>query len=126
MVATTIYSSNQTIAYAATEEQNKSVIYYFHGNFRCATCTKIETLARNVFDQNFKDNLEFKVVNVEELENRHFIQDYQLVSKALVLVKNKDGKQVDYKNLQAMWNYIRDEQSFNKWLTEEISNFLLK
>jgi len=133
VISVIIYKVNQNTAHAATEpsivEQktnNKSVIYYFHGTFRCATCMKIEESARAVFEQNFKNTLEFKAVNIEEPENRHFVEDYQLVSKSLILSKIKDGKQVDYKNLNDMWVYIRDEQKFNTWLKEEISGFLLK
>lgn len=74
------------------------VAYYFHGNFRCQTCRKIEALSREAVESGFPEDLkagrlEWRVINVEEPGNEHFIQDYQLFSKSLVLVAKEGSKQ---------------------------------
>jgi len=49
------------------------VAYYFHGNFRCPTCRKIEALSREAVESGFPEDLkagrlEWRVINVEEPE----------------------------------------------------------
>lgn len=78
---------------------------------------------------NFKDalasgKLEFKEVNVEEQENEHFVQDYQLYTKSLVLSLKKDGKEIKSKNLDKIWDYSRNKQKFINYVVEQVSAFL--
>ncbi|MFO7616170.1 MAG: hypothetical protein R6V75_02880, partial [Bacteroidales bacterium] len=40
-----------------------------------------------------------RVVNIDEPENRHFIQDFQLVTRSVVLAEYRDGEVVRYENL---------------------------
>ncbi len=46
----------------------KVIVYYFHGTFRCPTCTNMEKYSREAIETNFKKALafgkvEFKIVN---------------------------------------------------------------
>jgi hypothetical protein len=105
--------------------QSKIIAYYFHGEVRCVTCRKIESLSHDVVASDFAGplktgQLEWQVVNVELPENQHFIRDYQLVTKSLVLVRYEDGKQVGYKNLQKIWTYISNEQAFRGYVKGEL------
>ncbi len=103
----------------------KSVIYYFHSNVRCTSCLKIEKYTKEVFEENFKDKLELRIVDVQKSENKHFITDYELYAKSVVIVKIKDGKEVSYKNLDKIWNYLRDENKFKIYVKNEIDTFLM-
>jgi hypothetical protein len=110
---------------ASQAHQSKIIAYYFHGTVRCVTCRKIESLSHDVVVSDFAEPLktgllEWQVVNVDLPENQHFIRDYQLVAKSLVLVKYEDGKQVGYKNLQKIWTYINNEQSFRAYVKGEL------
>ena len=101
------------------------VAYYFHGNFRCQTCRKIEALSREAVESGFPGDLkagrlEWRVINVEEPGNEHFVQDYQLVSKALVLVAKEDSKQTRWKNLQKVWTLVGDKEEFIQYVRDEI------
>jgi hypothetical protein len=69
---------------------SKVVVYYFHGSTRCVTCRAIENFSRaavgNAFpDEIQKGRLEFQAINVEEPANEHFVDDYQLVTRSVVL-----------------------------------------
>ena len=68
--------------------------------------------------------LEFRPVNVEEPENRHFVQEYQLFSKALVLSLITDGKEIKWKNLTDVWKLARDKERFFQYVKGEIEHFL--
>jgi hypothetical protein len=103
--------------------------YYFHGTFRCPTCNKMEQYARGVIENDFKDvlasgKLEFKSVNVENKGNEHFVNDYQLYTKALILSLQKDGKEVRSKNLEKIWEYVRNKDRYENYVRDEVSAFL--
>jgi len=105
------------------------VAYYFHGNFRCQTCRKIETLSREAVESGFPEDLKagrlaWRVVNVEEAGNEHFIQDYQLFSKSLVLVAKEGEKQTRWKNLQEVWTLVGDKDAFIQYVQDEIRAYL--
>ena len=82
--------------------------YYFHGTFRCPTCKKLEQYSKEAIESNFKDalasgKLAFKVVNIENKGNEHFVNDYQLYTKSLVLSFTKEGEEIRSKNLDKIW-----------------------
>jgi hypothetical protein len=124
----TTINQTQRIAEAA-EPDLKVVAYYFHGNTRCVTCRTIETYAKEAIESGFpkalkKGQLEFKVVNVEEPQNEHFVQDYQLSTRSVVLARFERGKQRDWKNLQLVWDLVRDHDAFVIYVQEEAKSFL--
>lgn len=103
--------------------------YYFHGSFRCVTCHNLEQYAKEAIEANFKnelgkDMLVFKSVNVEEKENEHFLNDYQLYSKSLVLSLVRDGKEVKHKNLTKIWEYAGNKEKYINYVKSEIVAFL--
>jgi hypothetical protein len=109
--------------------RSKVVAYYFHGAMRCPTCHKLEQYSKEVLETNFKDalaagQLEFKVVNLEEKGNEHFVDDYQLYTKSLVLSKIENGKETKAKNLAKIWEYVGNKQKFFDYVTVEINDFL--
>lgn len=115
---------------AEVKAQNSKVIaYYFHGTFRCGTCRTIEQYSHNAIQTYFANELgngrlEFRPVNVEEPENKHFIQDYQLVTRSLVLSLVSDGKEMKWKNLPDVWKLVRDKDNFFQYVKDEVENFL--
>ena len=111
------------------ETSGKCVAYYFHGNFRCDNCRKIEQYSRESVELYFSEQLKtgeltFKVINTDEPENKHFIEDYQLYTRSLIIAEFKDGKQVRWKNLDKVWNYLNDQDAFYEYVKSEIRNYL--
>lgn len=109
--------------------ENKIIAYYFHGSFRCPTCHKLEQYSKEAIEENFKNEiskgtLEFKSINVEEKGNEHFINDYQLYTKQLVISEVEDGKETRYKDLEKIWKYVRDKEKFFNYVTGEIQAYL--
>lgn len=117
---------------AEDNTQNKGplvIAYYFHGSFRCPTCHNLERYAKEAIENNFKEELNdgklvFKTVNVEEKGNEHFINDYQLYTKSLVLSLVEDGKEIKHKNLANIWDYVRDKKKYTDYVKSEIADFL--
>jgi len=109
--------------------QHKVIAYYFHTNTRCSTCVKIEQYSHEAIEQGFPEELkngklEMRVVNYEQPENRHFIQDYKLVSKSLVLVNMVNGKQTKWTNLKLVWQLTGRKDAFLNYVRKEVRGYL--
>src|SRR5512137_2606995 len=96
---------------------HKVIAYYFHTNTRCSTCRKIEAYSQEAILQGFPEELktgllEMRIINYEQPENRHFIQDYKLVSKSLILVNTVNGKQAEWTNLKMVWQLTGRKDAF--------------
>ena len=110
-------------------QDSKVIAFYCHGTFRCSTCRTIEKYSHDAIYQYFPKELstgklEFKAVNVEEGETRHYIKDYQLFSKSLIIVLYKDDKQVKWKNLKEVWIHAGDKEKFFQYVKDEVEGFL--
>jgi hypothetical protein len=118
------------LAQAGEDAQGAHVIaYYFHGTMRCPTCHKLEQYSKETIETNFKDTLtsgklEFKVVNVEDKGNEHYGNDYQLYTKSLILSLVKDGKEIKWKNMDKIWEYVGNKQRFIDYVKAEVADFL--
>lgn len=109
--------------------QSKTVVYYFHGNQRCKTCNKIEALTKKILDESFaaqlKDgSMEVRVVNVDQTENEHFVTDYELAVRSVVVSKVDGGKETNWRRLDKVWQLVHDEAAFAAYLREEIGLLL--
>ena len=105
------------------------MVYYFHGDFRCVNCHRIETYTKEAVEKYFGKELDsgklvFRVMNVDKRENQHFMKDYQLYTKSVVLSLVKDGKEVKFDNLQGVWNYLGDKQAFFNYIKDEVNKYL--
>ena len=103
--------------------------YYFHGDFRCATCRKLEEYTRAAIEEGFPSELKdgrlsFEAVNVDRPENRHFIQEYSLVSKSVVLSLKAGDRELRFKNLDLIWQLVRSRETFIAYVQGETKKFL--
>ena len=105
------------------------IAYYFHGTMRCPTCYKLEQYSKEAVEANFKDalasgKLEFKVINIEDKGNEHYGKDYQLYTKSLILSLVKDGKEIKWKNMDKIWEYVGNKQRFIDYVKSGVADFL--
>lgn len=112
-----------------SKDGRRVVAFYFHTTQRCVTCRMIETFTLEAIQTGFSDDLEdgrlvWRRVNVQEPDHEHFIQDYQLTSKAVVLVEMAGEEQTRWKNLDQVWFLVRDKKAFQSYIHKEMRNFL--
>ena len=105
------------------------VAYYFHGNLRCKTCRTIQVYSEEAIRSEFADELAsgrlaWRVVNVEEPENKHFVKDFELVSRSLVLTEYEDGEVIRWENLKQVWQLVRDKEKFLDYVHSSTREFL--
>jgi hypothetical protein len=111
------------------EAEHTVVAYYFHGVKRCQTCLRIEQFAHEALEAGFPEEmesgvLEWYAVNVEEPPNQHFIADYELTTRSLVLVDVEGGAQTRWKNLSRVWELVGDRETFVRYVLEETQAYL--
>jgi hypothetical protein len=109
--------------------KKKLIVYYFHGNYRCHSCTMIENLTTQAVESGFGDEIksgrvEMKVINVETPGNEHFAEDYKLYTKSVILSDLKNGKETAWKNLDKVWTLLRDQGAFIDYIQKEIKTIL--
>ncbi len=92
-------------------------LYYFHGNVRCLTCKHFEDWTRSVAKEL---PVSFQVINTDEDENTHYLHDYSLYTKSVVIV-DRNGK---FKNLDKIWMLSRDENEFRAYIMQEVKQFM--
>ena len=108
----------------------KLIAHYFHGNMRCATCRTIEAYAKEAIESGFPDALKdgcltWSVVNMDTPSNRHFIEDFQLVASSVVIEMVVNGKRRRWKNLDRVWEMVRDKSAFLKYIQDETRTYLV-
>jgi hypothetical protein len=109
--------------------QRKVIAYYFHTNARCSTCIKIEQYSKEAIEAGFSNELkngtlEMRIVNYEKPENRHFISEYKLVTKSLVLVNLVNGKQSKWTTLKSVWQLTGRKDAFLNYVRKEVRSCL--
>ena len=114
---------------AGIVQSPKVIAYYFRTTGRCVSCRKIEAYSKEAIETGFANELKngtlaFHSINVEEPQNRHFVEDYHLYTKSLVICDMENGKQRQWKNLTQVWQLIRNKSDFVKYVQDEINAYL--
>lgn len=108
---------------------DKIIVYYFHGYKRCTSCMTIERFTRESVEANFAGELktgvvEFRSINVEEPQNSHYAKDYKLYTRSVIISDVAQGKERRWKNLQKVWELIRQENDFKNYVRNETAAYL--
>jgi hypothetical protein len=111
------------------QEGRQLIVYYLHGTFRCPSCNTIERLTKQTVEQGFAEQLaigrmQLKILNIEEPGNEHFVEDYKLYTKSVILSDLKNGKEIQWKNLEKIWTLLHDEAKFIEYIKTEIKSYL--
>jgi hypothetical protein len=111
----------------SVDVEPRLIAYYFHGTRRCVTCRKLEAYTQEAIETGFAEELKagtlaWRPVNTDEAENEHYRNEYQLYTKSVVLSERKDGQEVNWKNLNKIWELVRGEKAeFVKYIQDEVA-----
>lgn len=105
------------------------VMTYFLIGARCPSCRKIEALARETAEKQFAAELAsaklvFRVIDTGEPANRHYLNDYKLTSKTVVLSRRLDGKETAWKDMEKVWDLFEDPPAYQTYLGTQIREYL--
>lgn len=114
---------------AATQPagSNRVIVYYMHGTVRCVTCNRIEKMAAELVDSQFArarqdGRLVWREVNFQEDEQ--LAKRYDVASSCVVVVKVRDGREVDFRRVDEVWTLADKPEEFNACLTGAIRAYL--
>lgn len=112
-------------------EPSTVYVTYFHATARCASCLKIEDLTNATMTTRFagpiaEKRVVWRLVNVDEPEHAHYVKDYGLFTKSVVVSEVKAGKEVRWKNLDQVWPLLRDPEAFQAYVEREVRAYLEK
>ena len=122
-------SVDRQAARAERAKAPKVIVYYFHGNARCRTCRTIEQYSREAVEDAFADDLAsgvvlWRVLNVQEPGNEHFISDYELITRSVVLVRPGAEGADSWKDLKEVWELVGDKEAFQAYVRDNVRAFL--
>jgi len=122
-------ASDTAIAVAGPAKANRVVAYYFHVTARCTTCMTIQAYTAEALTAGFRDalasgELEFRPVNIQRAENRHFIQDYKLYTRSVVIARFDEGRQIEWKNLENVWDLTVSKPAFVSYVRRHVREYL--
>jgi len=95
-------------------------VFYFHGNMRCVSCMTVERLTVNCLTSEFSSEirdglLSVEIVNVEIRENEHYVTDFELGTRTVVIRDPLGG----WRRLDRVWELTSDSVAFHRYITEE-------
>ncbi len=103
--------------------------YYFHRTQRCKTCYAIEADTKKALKTGFPKEMAqgiitWQAVNIDQEDNKHFEKDFDLMFSSVILVKYKNGKPVEWKNLQKVWELVWKGSAFEEYVQKEMKAYL--
>jgi hypothetical protein len=114
---------------AAAKNDTKYIVYYFRTTGRCHSCIQMEKMTKETIENDFAKEvknglIEFKSVDVEIPQNKHYIKDYGLYTKSVIISEVKNGKEVRWKNLDQIWRKLSKDYEFRLYITQEVQKFM--
>ncbi len=111
------------------ENHNGIAVIFFHGYARCEACTSIESLTRETLQSHFQseldsDTIQFFKINLDVSANAHYVTDFNLSTRPVVLAKYSDGNLVTWQVLDDVWYLYKDPQAFTAFMSEQIKQFI--
>jgi hypothetical protein len=105
-----------------------TVVYYFHGTRRCPTCRKFEEYTNEAITTAFAEDMKagtiaWRAINTDEPGNEHYVKDYVLSTKSVILSSVAGGKETRWKNLPRIWELVGDKAAYIAYIQNEIKTF---
>ncbi len=123
--------SRTSIIRGAEKADDYVKVVYFHGDYRCSACIKLEEYSKETVEKYFSKELKsgelkWTTINYDRDKNKHYIKDFQLYTKSLIIIRYKNGKIKEWKNCQKVWQKIRDKSDYFKYVKEEVEDYMEK
>ncbi len=114
---------------ASAVANDQVVVYYFHGTMRCVTCRRIEAYAKEAVESSFGAELEdgrlvWREVDVESPGNGHFVTDFELATRSVVVARYHGGERREWKRLDRVWQLVGDKPAFLDFVRAETAALL--
>lgn len=114
---------------AETAAQPRVVATYFHRTLRCQTCLNIESLVRYDVTGVMAGDVEsgqlaWRLVNLDEKQNAHFVEEFALEGPSLVITLEQGGEVVKWIRLDRVWELYGDVAALDKYVLGTVEEYL--
>lgn len=121
------FTINQAVS-KDTKQKKYVKVVYFHGDYRCATCKKLEAYTEETVNKYFVNeiksrNVVWTAINFDKDENEHYVDEFKLYNQALIIMKYENGKLKEWKNLPKIWEYVSNKSEYFKYVKKEIEEY---
>ena len=64
------------------------------------------------------------MVNTDVPENDHYLKDFDMYTKSVILIEFIDKKMTRYLNLEKVWDHLRNQEEFKDYVISETRAFI--
>ena len=105
------------------------VVYYFDMGKDCSTCLNLEAYTRETLEKYFAAELSsgairWEVVDVDLPENEHYVAEFGLYTKSVVLAVRSQDEIVWHDNLSRIWELVYDKGPYMEYIRAQVSQAL--
>lgn len=105
-------------------------VYYMDMGKDCSTCLNLEAYTREALDTYFAPDLasgriQWRTADLDAPENTHFVDEFGLYTKSVVLVRYQGGALTRFDSLSRIWELVYDKEAYIAYIRDEVQRFLL-
>lgn len=124
MAAGASASAGAAVSASSPAAAARLVAFYFHGSKRCTSCNSIERLTREALKaETDAGTIEIRSVNLDEAADAHFVEDFQLTMRTVVLAEEAGGRIVRWKRLDQCWDRFGDPPDYLAYVRRNVAAF---
>ena len=111
------------------EAPDRLEVRYFVFGKRCSTCHRIEKLTRKAVEEDFEPErkagkVSFYMVDCDKESNKHWLEEFPMSAKSVLILKYEDGELVDWENMTHIWTLNNDEEEFLAYIRDMVRMML--
>jgi uncharacterized membrane protein len=131
MVGLVFPLSLHTVATGKSPKKDFIKVIYFYSDYRCSTCMKLEEYSHAAVNKYFTNELKngsivWETINYDKDENKHYLDEFNLYNKSLIIIRYEDGKKKEWKNLEKIWELVGKKGKYLQFVKKEIEKYLRK
>lgn len=106
-------------------------VTYFMTNYRCHSCHYIENMTVETLLTQFSKAMQdstiiFRTINIDLPENNHYVDDYKLEFKSIIIEKIEADSVISWNKLDTLWNCIDKDIEFSGVIERSVNDYLTK
>lgn len=122
-------TESATGAVAPEAGASQVIVYYMDMGKDCSTCLNLESYTREALETFFAPELAsgaigWRTADLDDPANEHFVSDFNLYTKSVVLVRMEDGVPVRFDSLSRIWELVYDKAAYLEYIRKEVRGFL--
>jgi hypothetical protein len=111
----------------ASTSVTQVVAYYLHGDFRCATCNRIEAMAKAAVESRFAAELQsgrvrWRTANFQADES--LAKRYGVVASTVVVARSRNQREEGFERLDGVWQRVQRPDEFAQYVQAAVARAL--